>query len=73
MTGEDRYLNRREAAHFLGVSPKTLARWQTCGILRGVKLGRGRTSRVVYRRSALEEWVLTQAAEQRQEARDDDR
>jgi len=57
---EDRYLPRKEAAKYLGISTKTLATWQLTGRLKGVKLGTGRTCRVVYRRSDLDAWVAQQ-------------
>lgn len=70
---EDRFLPRKEAAAYLGVSAKTLAVWHLTGRLRGVKLGSGRTSRVVYRIRDLDAWVATLAAQQQPEARDGER
>lgn len=73
MNNEDRFLRRKEAAAYLGVSAKALATWHLTGRLRGVKLGGGRTSRVVYRKSDLDKWVAELAAQQQPEARDGER
>lgn len=70
---DDRFLPRKEAAEYLGISPKALATWHLTGRLRGVKLGTGRTCRVVYRKSDLDRWVAELAAQQQPEARDAER
>ncbi len=52
---EDPLLNRKEAAKFLGLSPKTLAMWQSTKriILPVTKIGR----RVFYKQSILKKFI----------------
>jgi hypothetical protein len=53
-TDPDRKFSRREAATYLGLSPRTLEGWAVRGSgPRMLKLG----SRVVYRRRDLEAWL----------------
>lgn len=51
------YYSPREAAEYLGLSPLTLANWRSrrCGPVY-VKLGEGRTDRIIYRRRDLGFW-----------------
>jgi predicted site-specific integrase-resolvase len=54
-TNNDRLLNRKEAAMFLGLSPKTLAMWHSTKriILPVTKIGR----RVFYKQSILKKFI----------------
>lgn len=55
---DDRLVTTAEAAHLLGLAPKTLREWRSkrTGPV-PLSLGAGKRARVVYRRSALEAWV----------------
>jgi predicted site-specific integrase-resolvase len=50
-------LNREAAREFLQISKSTLARWEAQGLLRRFKAP-GLRGRVLYRRQALEQFIL---------------
>ena len=52
-------LNVDEAAHLLGLKPKTVYEYSAAGIIPSVKVGRLRR----FRRSELKAWVDAQGAE----------
>lgn len=60
----EKLLTRKEAAQYLGLTPKTLAVWHLSGRLRGIKLGNSQTSRVMYPQALLDAFLARLAAEQ---------
>jgi hypothetical protein len=52
-----KYFNRKQAAQFAGVSPRTILRAIKTNQLVAMKIGEGKTSAYIFEREALENYI----------------
>ena len=50
----------REAAHMLGISPRTLWEWTRLGIVPSIRVGTGKRKTVLYSVADLQAWLTRQ-------------